>query len=212
MAQNLEDDPAVGAVVVTARNITERKAMERALHTARQQFQAVFEHAPLGISLIDLDGDIIDVNYALCEALGRTRRELIGTPATSTIHPDDVDQVIEQTERQLSGSDLPVEFRLVRSDGAVVWVLSSASVVDPGGDGEPYVVSCQIDITERRILEERLEREAKRDPLTGLYNRGAFMVELDAAARGAAGRVERAAVRRPRRLQGRQRLARARSG
>jgi PAS domain S-box-containing protein len=38
IGQNLGDDPDVGGVIVTARNVTERKVMERALHAARQQF------------------------------------------------------------------------------------------------------------------------------------------------------------------------------
>jgi diguanylate cyclase (GGDEF)-like protein/PAS domain S-box-containing protein len=155
--------------------------MERALHAARQQFQAIFDHAPLCISLVDLEGTIVDINFAACELLGRTRQELIGTSASETVHPDDIEQLIETTTRQLSGSDLAAEFRLLRADGTPVWVLSSAAIVDPGGDAEPYVVTIQTDITERRLLEERLAHEATRDPLTGLLNRGAFMTQLELA-------------------------------
>jgi diguanylate cyclase (GGDEF)-like protein/PAS domain S-box-containing protein len=178
---NLGDHEAIRGVVITARNITERKRMEHALHAARAQFQAVFEHAQIVVSLLNLEGNIIDINYAGCHILGRTRQELVGTPGTGPVHPDDVDRVVEATLRQLDGSDESVEFRMVTASGAEVWVMSSASFIDPGGGVEPYVVSIQADITEQRRLQERLAREATRDPLTGVYNRGAFMTELELA-------------------------------
>jgi diguanylate cyclase (GGDEF)-like protein len=54
-------------------------------------------------------------------------------------------------------------------------------VVEPGGDEEPYVVSIQADINERRALEAALAHEATRDPLTGVMNRGAILTQLELA-------------------------------
>ena len=56
----------------------------------------------------------------------------------------------------------------MRADGNALWVMSSAKLLETGGDQEPYVVTIQADITERRQLETRLEHEATRDPLTGV--------------------------------------------
>ena len=155
--------------------------MEQALRVAEEQFRAVFEHAPFSVSMVDLDGNIIDINYAGCAMLGRTRQELTGTPAQDVVHPDDLDRAIEVASRQLSGNTTSSEFRLVCADGSTMWVMSSAALVDPGGDEEPYVVSIQADITERRTLEARLAHEATRDPLTGVMNRGAIMTHLELA-------------------------------
>jgi diguanylate cyclase (GGDEF)-like protein/PAS domain S-box-containing protein len=181
VGQNLDTSGVARGVVITARNITERKRMQRALRAAEAQFREVFEHAPFLISIVDLEGRIVDINYEGSAILGRTRQELIGTSATDVVHPDDIDRVIEATTRQLSGNDTAVEFRLVRSDGTPVWVMSSASLLDHGGDEEPYVVTIQADISERRALEARLEHEATRDPLTGVMNRGALMTQLELA-------------------------------
>jgi diguanylate cyclase (GGDEF)-like protein/PAS domain S-box-containing protein len=181
VGQNLDSDGVERGVVITARNITERKRMERALRAAEAQFREVFEHAPFLVSIVDLEGRILDINYEGSAILGRTRQELIGTLASDVVHPEDIDRVIEMTSRQLSGNDMAVEFRLLRSDGTTVWVMSSASLLDPGGNEEPYVVTIQADISERRELEARLAHEATRDPLTGVMNRGALMTQLELA-------------------------------
>ncbi len=180
VGRNLGDNDAVGGVVITARNITERKRMESALVAAEARFQAVFEHAPFSVSVVDFEGTILDINYAGCTMVGRSRESLIGTPAHETVHPDDIDRVIEVTTRQLAGSDEVAEFRLVNG-GRDVWVMSSASVIEPGGGNAPYIVTIQADITERRQLEDRLAHEATRDPLTGLFNRGAFLTQMELA-------------------------------
>jgi diguanylate cyclase (GGDEF)-like protein/PAS domain S-box-containing protein len=181
MGQSLGADAPKPGIVVTARNITERKHMQRALQSVEAQFRAVFEHAPFSVSMVDLDGTIIDINYAGCAMLGRTREMLIGTPADNLVHPDDRERAIDAATRQLGGDACVSEFRLVRADESELWVMSSAAIVEPGGDEEPYVVSIQADITERRALEAALAHEATRDPLTGVMNRGAVMTQLELA-------------------------------
>ncbi|MCU1430702.1 MAG: domain S-box/diguanylate cyclase protein, partial [Actinomycetia bacterium] len=181
VGQNLGDHEAVGGVAITARDLTERKRIEAALSAAEARFQAVFEHAPFSVSVVNLDGIIIDVNYAGCSMVGVPREELIGSLASDTVHPDDLQGAVDATTRQLSGADDVAEFRLVDRGGGEVWVMSSASLIDPGNGQEPYLVTIQADITERRLLEDRLAHEATRDPLTGVFNRGAFVTQLELA-------------------------------
>jgi diguanylate cyclase (GGDEF)-like protein/PAS domain S-box-containing protein len=179
LASNMFHDPDVRGMVFHGRDVSERKRMAQALHAAHQQFQAVYEHAPFSITLLDFDGRILDINYSGCALLGRTRTELLGTSAREVVHPDDFEHVADAFRRQLSGAETSVEFRLLRPDGTQVWVLSRASLIDTGGETDPYLVTIQTDITDRRLLEQRLELEATRDPLTGIYNRGAFMTQLE---------------------------------
>ena len=64
VGQNLGADDVDGGVVVTARNVTERKRAERAHREAEERFRTAFEHSPLCVSLVDLDGRILDINAA----------------------------------------------------------------------------------------------------------------------------------------------------
>jgi len=181
VGQNLGDEHHVGGVVVTARNITTRKRLERAHLEATERLRTVFDHAPIAISLIDLDGRVIDANPAACAMLGLPRDRLVGRDGASVVHPDDVEIAIELTSRQLDGERIEAEFRLRRADGADLWVVSNATLYTPSGGSEPFVITMQVDITKRRLLEDRLAHEATHDPLTGLLNRGAFLTHLELA-------------------------------
>jgi diguanylate cyclase (GGDEF)-like protein/PAS domain S-box-containing protein len=164
--------------VITLRNVDERKRAERAHREAEERFRTVFEHAPLCVSVVDLEGLILDINAAGAELMQSTREKLIGTDARACVHPDDIDIAIDSTLQQINGIDTVAEFRMIRPDGSTVWVTSYAALFEPGEDRPPYVITLQTDITERRLLEARLEREAQSDPLTGLLNRNAFMANV----------------------------------
>jgi PAS domain S-box-containing protein len=153
---------------------------------------------------VDLDGLILDINAAGAELMQSTREALIGTDARACVHPEDLDRCIEATSEQISGLDAVAEFRMVRPDGSMVWVMSRAALFTPDEDRPPYVITLQTDITARRNLEERLARDATTDPLTGLLNRNAFMSHVQLAHEPDQG-VRRVVVRRPRPVQGGQR-------
>jgi PAS domain S-box-containing protein len=53
-------------------------------------FGAVFEHAALGIAIVDMDGHPIQVNPALERILGYSAEELASMVFTDFTHPDDV--------------------------------------------------------------------------------------------------------------------------
>ena len=79
-----------------------------------------------------------------------------------------------------------------------------------GRDGRPEAwISHCIDVSKRRFAEDELSWQANHDSLTGLPNRELFLERLSGALARRGGQVARA-VPRPRRLQGRQRLARPR--
>ena len=181
VGQNLGSDVEGGGVVITARNVEERKRAERAHREAEERFRTAFEHSPLCVSLVDLDGLILDINAAGAELMQSTREALIGTDARACVHPEDLERCIEATSEQISGLDAVAEFRMVRPDGSMVWVMSRAALFTPDEDRPPYVITLQTDITTRRNLEERLAREATTDPLTGLLNRNAFMSHVQLA-------------------------------
>src|SRR5688572_4570209 len=64
-------------------------SVEDELSVAEARFQAMFNHAAVGMGIMGLDRRIIDANPALCRIYGRTREELIGMPATEVTVPED---------------------------------------------------------------------------------------------------------------------------
>ena len=179
VGRNLQDEANIGGVVITARDITTRKLTEARMRAAEARFEIAFEYAPVAISVVDLEGRIVDINPAACTMLGRSRESLLGEPAEHSVHPDDRADAIEATTAQIGGSEAPVEFRLLHSSGETVPVMSHAAMVD-GKDDEPaHVITLQTDISLHKQLEDELKRRALTDDLTDLPNRTALSQHLE---------------------------------
>jgi PAS domain S-box-containing protein len=73
------------------------------------------------------------------------------------IHPDDRQMVFEaDTASNTDGSDrFALEYRMVRKDGTIVWILDEATLVRPE-HRPPYWQGFQLDITARKEAEQRL--------------------------------------------------------
>lgn len=69
-----------------------------------------------------------------------------------------------------------------RSDGSLVWLTANARpMLDPADGTTGGAVVSFVDITERKVLEDRLRHEALHDALTGLANRVLFMEQMERA-------------------------------
>ncbi|TWP50628.1 EAL domain-containing protein [Lentzea tibetensis] len=154
--------------------VEEQRASETELREAKERFQQAFDNASIGMSLVDLDTKLTQVNRALCDMLGRTEAELIGSSFADFTHPDDVEASMSAATAMIADHHVGpfrMEKRYLHSDGRTVWTVMTACMV-AAEDGEPlYFVTQAEDITERRQAEAQLVRQALHDPLTGLPNR-----------------------------------------
>jgi diguanylate cyclase (GGDEF)-like protein/PAS domain S-box-containing protein len=164
-------------VACALREPTRDELAEQAL----RQFDAVFEHSPIGMALFNTDGQYVRVNSALCAMLGRSTEDLIGRRDQELTHPDDREADVRAAWEILDGrrDTHQAEKRFVRADGSVVWTLATLVFLrDSGGRPLSWVGQFQ-DITERRRQEAELRHLADHDPLTGLLNRRAFLLAVE---------------------------------
>jgi diguanylate cyclase (GGDEF)-like protein/PAS domain S-box-containing protein len=174
----VEDRLAVGVVVVL--DITARRRADAYAAAEVAGFEQVFELAPIGTGLLDIEGRWLLVNRALCEITGYTTDELIGRRFDGIVHPDDVFNDAEQRSGLLAG-EIPayqVEKRYFDAAGETVAAILSLSLVrDRSGEPLHFIAQLQ-DISERVRIEENLRMLADHDPLTGVRNRRLFQHDV----------------------------------
>jgi PAS domain S-box-containing protein len=132
--------------------------VDRALEEAEKRFANAFEHAPIGMALVSLEGGFLRVNKALPEIVGYDSETLLGLTFQDITHPDDLATDLALVRELLDGKrrSYQMQKRYVRADGEHAWVLLSVSLVRSDA-GEPlYFVSQIEDVTERRRSEDAL--------------------------------------------------------
>ncbi|NYH79261.1 diguanylate cyclase (GGDEF)-like protein/PAS domain S-box-containing protein [Actinopolyspora biskrensis] len=103
------------------------------------------------IALIDLHGRHVDVNPAMCRLLGYERERLLELLPAEVTHPDDYALAKETIQNLEAGriDSFSAEKRLLRSDGNVVLVLVTSSLLRTSDDTPHLIVSQFHDITDR---------------------------------------------------------------
>lgn len=150
---------------------------------SRERFEEIFEHAAVGMVLVDLNERIIEANRSMCDLLGYTEGELAGKTIRDITHPEDLDADLEQLNKLLGGEmrAYQMEKRYRHRNGHFVWGLLSRSLVCDEYGNPLYFISQIQDISERKALEEQLLLRAHHDYLTGLHNRAAFEEQIGRA-------------------------------
>ncbi len=169
------DGTVIGASTI-ARDVTEALLAAQnaqSLTAAQDLIHTMMTSASIGIGLVRLDGYFTVVNTSMCELLGHHEEWFRAHRLQDLVHPDDADEAVRTLARFLADSSSTIigQLRLVRSDGATVWVRRVASLIH-GQGGQPDLLMVQVeDITAEHEAHEALVHQAIHDPLTGLHNR-----------------------------------------
>lgn len=122
-------------------------------------------------------------NAAWCVLLGLDPAHANDTDLVRSVHPDDADDVRDLIARADPAEPTHRDVRLIRRGGdrtLLVRLTSVAMANSDDGRGELGAILVAEDITERREAEERLNRQARTDGLTGLLNRSSVTEVLEA--------------------------------
>jgi diguanylate cyclase (GGDEF)-like protein/PAS domain S-box-containing protein len=170
---------------------------------ALTRFEATFAGAITGMALMGADSTIVESNAALQSLLGYEAEELRGRPALDLVYEEDRPAARTKAQELMAHErgSARIESRMLRSDGQIVWVSASVSVVPgPGGQGHVTIGVIQ-DVTQRKLAEDALvaqaelrEYQALHDSLTGLPNRTLFRDRVDQAVRASGRSDTRVAV------------------
>ena len=148
-------------ILLTVRDITERKRAEDLLRQSEEKFSKIFQTTPLTIVISRLeDAILLDVNPGFVASTGYTSDEAVGRRVVDLrlwAQPAERDRMVEKL--RLHGEVLNQEMTFRRKDGAIRTGIYSVRPITI--ESQPCILFVMHDITERKQAEEAL-REAHR--------------------------------------------------
>lgn len=157
VVSQLELRLSLGALTLA---MDERQQVENALQQSEDRFRSAFHSAAVGMALVGLDGQWLQVNRSLCTILGYSEAEMLTKTFGEMTHPDDLDGSLQCYHQALLGKieSYQLEKRYIHKLGRTVWTLLTASLLRDA-DGEPlHFVSQLQDITQRKLTEQALQK------------------------------------------------------
>ncbi|MGC1613280.1 MAG: PAS domain S-box protein [Candidatus Acidiferrum sp.] len=155
---------ANGVTACIGHDISARKEAEKARADAENKYRTLVEQvaAISYIAELGLDGDWLYVSPQIEAITGYSQEEWLTNSRKWIRHiPKEDHAVIEAAEAaSMRGERFQAEYRIVRKDGAVIWVNDTAVVVS-GSDSHPVMEGIIVDITERKLLENQLQQSRR---------------------------------------------------
>ncbi|MEX6501856.1 bifunctional diguanylate cyclase/phosphodiesterase [Pseudomonas zhanjiangensis] len=148
------------AMVLVMRDISQLKATQQQLQISEEKFARAFHASPDGMLITRIaDGQLIEVNEGFSQITGYSSQEAIGHSTLELgiwANPDDRTRMIERIQQH---GRLRDQVALIRTrDGRTRLCELSAQPV-PIGD-QPCLLTIARDITERQIMQEKLQQAA----------------------------------------------------
>jgi len=147
------------------READQRRRVESEANEERERLNAILNRAGVGVSLIEHDIRLCDVNHRWCEMFGYRRREARGLlTVRDMVHPDERVAVEIHFRELLGGRSAArtLEHRFVRKDGSVFWGLISTSLAFGKNGRRKWCVAMITDIDVQKRADEALRESEER--------------------------------------------------
>ncbi|MES2573649.1 MAG: PAS domain S-box protein [Bacteroidota bacterium] len=140
-----------------------KKKAEELVVLSQQRYHTLTEVSPVGIFRTDVNGKLTYANPRWCEIAGLSLQESIDYKWTSAVHQEDVNPLLNVWETAvMQNTKSAYEFRFVRSDGSVKWVIGQ-SIPEMNTENETIgFVGTITDITERIQAEKEFKEMHKK--------------------------------------------------
>jgi PAS domain S-box-containing protein len=143
----------------------EKLAAEQALRREQERQQAILRSLPVALTSRTLDPPFppVFVSDNIERITGFPSERFVSDPAfgASRIHPEDRDQVFRALGGALQAGHYSCEYRWQCADGTYRNFLDQGVLAPAQDDVEPEIFGTMFDVTERRMLEERLLHGSK---------------------------------------------------
>jgi diguanylate cyclase (GGDEF)-like protein/PAS domain S-box-containing protein len=165
----------VMSIILNKEHADERNLAAFTIAKEHKKLETILKTANDGIYVLDKNGVLVQANDAFFNML-KLDNSAIGhlklSDWNATLENANLKQQVQSVLK--SNQKVVAETQHRRSDGVILEVEVSINAVDI--DEDRFLFCASRDITERKILQKELERQAHLDALTSLNNRGYFML------------------------------------
>ena len=199
LTPRMDEDGQFDGCYTFFNDITEQKKAAEEVQRSQERLARALEGARLALFEAEVQSGNIFLSEGWAEMIGAapgTTQTTVGELIEMT-HPDDQEEVWRVAMEALSGKrdTYEIEHRVKHCNGAWIWILSRARVVERDANGLTVKMSgTNLDFTERKHTEQRLHYVATRDALTELGNRAVFGDALQIAIQQAEQWSDKAAL------------------
>ncbi len=163
VVSNLLHEPVVAGIVINARDVTERCAVEERLRASEQSFRGLVQNLAEGVTVLGADGTVKYSSPSAARMLGLAEGFGEGLVGLEFVFDEDRERTTDILARAFSepGIQGPITLRVHAADGGfrVVEALGHNRLDDPEVEG---VVVTTRDITARVLAEEAAEHSDAR--------------------------------------------------
>ena len=152
--------PAITAALDKKETRLKKEEVERAFLESERRFRYSFDHANVGMCLIDLNDNILQANPKLSQILGYSGEELEKANIYDITHSDDIEFSKKIHLNCISGKSESAEFekRYIHKNGNSVWVYISLSLIKDPQEKPLYFISHIQDISQRKASEDEIRK------------------------------------------------------
>lgn len=144
-----------------ARDVTQRRFMQKELQAAKQRYENLIETANEGILTVDSDFRVTLVNAKFCEIIGYQADELIGQSLPDLFNENLLKDSSNSEILLSKNTKESVDFLFSRPDGKKIWLLVSSSPISYNGEFQGHLFMA-TEITERKNTENMLRESEER--------------------------------------------------
>ncbi|HEX2393777.1 MAG TPA: PAS domain S-box protein [Bacteroidales bacterium] len=155
VANNMLKNPAIQGIVITGRDVTERKRVEKALKISETKFRNIFNNSSDPIVIISNKYNFLEVNDVFLKVTGYTLQDTSKMKLTEIITDPYLPQMVENLSKIFRKEHQPaLECEIKGKDKQSFPAEINSKLIDY--EGEMALISVIRNITERKQLENRI--------------------------------------------------------
>ena len=178
-----ENGKTIGLLAVGL-DISKRKELQKTLRESEERLSFTLQATNDGVWDRDLKSGKLYLNDNYYRILDYNPGEITITQKVfeEFLHPEDKESVLRKIQECIEGKtkEYNIEFRMKTKSGDWKWILGRGNVVSRDSNGKALrFLGTHVDISQRKKMEEKLEKLARIDSLTGCNNRRYGLELLD---------------------------------